>query len=172
MPGRHWNEEEERKLAEMVVVGCSLNRMAEVLGRPVLGIRRKIKRLGLDGGGKGGGGLQTTRYHDYDTFISREAVDHLKAYLEMRRNGGPPNKIPPENIHDDSPLIWNEHSKVVKPLSPSQVYNMLHRLMAQAGLLGSKVGRRYTMKPHSLRKFFRTQMTQSRLLKPQLKRTP
>jgi hypothetical protein len=30
--------------------------------------------------------------------------------------------------------------------------------MAQAGLLGSKVGRRYTMRPHSMRKFFRTQM--------------
>jgi aryl-alcohol dehydrogenase-like predicted oxidoreductase len=30
--------------------------------------------------------------------------------------------------------------------------------MAQAGLLGSKVGRRYAMRPHSIRKFFRTQM--------------
>jgi len=30
--------------------------------------------------------------------------------------------------------------------------------MAQAGLLGSKVGRRYSMRPHSIRKFFRTQM--------------
>ena len=40
----------------------------------------------------------------------------------------------------------------------SQVYNILHRLMAQAGLLGSKVGRRYSMRSHSIRKFFRTQM--------------
>ena len=30
--------------------------------------------------------------------------------------------------------------------------------MAQAGFLGSKVGRRYTIRPHSIRKFFRTQM--------------
>jgi pyrroloquinoline quinone (PQQ) biosynthesis protein C len=30
--------------------------------------------------------------------------------------------------------------------------------MAQAGALGSKTGRRYAMRPHSMRKFFRTQM--------------
>ncbi|MFQ5758703.1 MAG: tyrosine-type recombinase/integrase [Candidatus Bathyarchaeia archaeon] len=98
------------------------------------------------------------KYHDYDTFIGKEAAEYLKAYLEARRNGGLPGKIPPENIHAESPLIRNEHSKVVKPITPSQVYNILHRLMAQAGLLGSKVGRRYTMRPHSIRKFFRTQM--------------
>jgi hypothetical protein len=73
-------------------------------------------------------------------------------------NGGIPNKIPQENIQEESPLIRDEHSKVVKPLTPSQVYNILHRLMAQAGLIGSKVGRRYAMRPHSIRKFFRTQM--------------
>ncbi len=98
------------------------------------------------------------KYHDYDTFIGREAVEYLKAYLEARKHGGLPNKIPPENLNDESPLIRDEHSKVVKPLTPSQIYNILHRLMAQAGLLGSKVGRRYTMRPHSIRKFFRTQM--------------
>ncbi|MBE0511697.1 tyrosine-type recombinase/integrase, partial [Candidatus Bathyarchaeota archaeon] len=98
------------------------------------------------------------KYHNYDTFIGREAVEYLKAYLEARRNGGLPNKIPPENIQDESSLIRDEHSKAVKPLTPSQIYNILHRLMAQAGLLGSRVGRRYTMRPHSIRKFFRTQM--------------
>ena len=98
------------------------------------------------------------KYHDYDTFIGKEAVDNLKAYLEAYRNGGLPNKIPPENINDESPLIRDENSKVVKPLTPSQVYNILHRLMAQAGLLGSQVGSRYFMRPHSIRKFFRTQM--------------
>jgi len=59
------------------------------------------------------------KYHDYDTFIGREAVEYLKAYLEARRNGGLPNKIPPENLIDESPLIRDEHSKVVKPLTPS-----------------------------------------------------
>ena len=98
------------------------------------------------------------KYHDYDTFIGKEAVEFLKAYFDARRKGGLPNKIPPENLRDDSPIIRNEHSKTVKPITPSQIYNILHRLMAQAGLLGSKVGRRYSMRPHSIRKSFRTQM--------------
>jgi integrase len=70
-----------------------------------------------------------------------------------------PNKIPPENIADESPLIRDEHAKVVKPLTPYQIYNVEHRLMCQAGLLASKVGRRYQVRPHSLRKFFRTQLS-------------
>jgi len=98
------------------------------------------------------------KYHDYDTFIGQEAASNLKAYLEARRCGGLPNKVPPEDINDESPLIRDEHSKTLKPLTPSQIYNILHRLMAQAGLLGSKTGRRYAMRPHSIRKFFRTQM--------------
>lgn len=52
MPGRHWSEEEVQKLAQMVVSGCSLDHMAETLDRPILGIKRKIERLGLDGDGK------------------------------------------------------------------------------------------------------------------------
>ena len=98
------------------------------------------------------------KYHDYDTFLGKEAVDYLRAYLEARKAGGLPNKIPPETIQDESPLIRSEHAKEVKALSPGQFYNILHRLMAQAGFLGSKVGKRYTVRPHSIRKFFRTQM--------------
>jgi len=99
------------------------------------------------------------KYHEYDTFINKEAADYLRAYLDSRKNGGLPNKIPPEVLRDDSPLIRDEHSKIVKPITPSQVYFVIHRLLAQAGLLGTKTGRRYLMKPHSFRKFFRTQLT-------------
>jgi integrase len=98
------------------------------------------------------------KYHSYDTFIGKEAADYLKTYLEARKVGGLPNKIPPEKMQDESPLIRDEHCSVAKPLTQSQVYNVLHRLMAQAGLLGSKAGRRYMMRPHSMRKFFRTQL--------------
>ena len=98
------------------------------------------------------------KYHDYDTFLGKEAIDYLRAYLEARKAGGLPNKIPPETIQDESPLIRSEHAKDVEALSPGQVYNILHRYMAQAGFLGSKVGRRFTVRPHSIRKFFRTQM--------------
>jgi integrase len=98
------------------------------------------------------------KYHDYDSFIGPEAVAYLKAYLDARSNGGLSHKMPREDLNDESPLIRNEHSATIKPVTPSEIYNILHRLMAQAGLLGSKVGRRYTMRPHSIRKFFRTQM--------------
>ena len=32
------------------------------------------------------------------------------------------------------------------------------KTISERGLLGSKTGRRYTIRPHSIRKFFRTQM--------------
>jgi len=86
------------------------------------------------------------------------APQYLRAYLEARKNGGLPNKMPPKKLTDNSPLPRDEHCKAVMPLTPSQVYNMLHKLMAQAGLLGSKVGRRYVMRAHGIRKPFRTQM--------------
>ena len=98
------------------------------------------------------------KYHDYATFLGKEAVDYLRAYLDARKAGGLPNKVPPETFQDESPLIRNEHSRCVASISYGQIYNILHRLMAQAGFLGSKVGRRYTVRPHSIRKFFRTQM--------------
>ena len=49
-------------------------------------------------------------------------------------------------------------SRRVKPITPFQVYNILHKLMIQAELLGSRVGHRCQMRPHSIRKFFETQM--------------
>ena len=36
-------------------------------------------------------GITKGKYHDYDTFIGREAAEHLKAYLEARRQGGFPS---------------------------------------------------------------------------------
>jgi hypothetical protein len=64
------------------------------------------------------------------------------------------SKTVPKNCGSKSIYVGN----IVKRLTASQVYNILHRLMAEARLLGSKVGRRYAMRPHSIRKFFRTQM--------------
>jgi len=45
------------------------------------------------------------KYHDYDTFIGQEAVRYLKTYLELRKQGSPTEKMPPENIHEESSLI-------------------------------------------------------------------
>jgi integrase len=49
------------------------------------------------------------KYHDYHTFLGQEAVNYLKLYLQLRRKGT--DKIPPENINDDSPLIKNMHTR-------------------------------------------------------------
>jgi integrase len=48
------------------------------------------------------------KYCDYDTFIDPEAVEYLKAYLELRRGGF--DKLRPEKIEDESPLIRDAYS--------------------------------------------------------------
>jgi integrase len=99
------------------------------------------------------------KYHDYDTFIGQEAADYLRAYLEMRRNGSKTSKIPPENIHDETPLIRNHQTKQAIQLTPSAVHKLVHDLYVKAGLIQVKpFARRYELRTHSIRKFFRTQM--------------
>jgi integrase len=95
------------------------------------------------------------KYADYDTFVGSEAVDYLKAYLEIRRKGT--RKIPPETLTANSPLIRAEHAKTVRPLSESTIFAIVHNLYVKAGLITSKK-RRYDLRPHSLRKYFRTQL--------------
>ena len=83
------------------------------------------------------------------------AVEYLKAYLEMRRKGT--RKIPPETITATSPLIRAEHAKTVRHLTTSSIYSIVHNLYVKAGIITSKK-RRYELRPHSLRKYFRTQL--------------
>jgi integrase len=97
------------------------------------------------------------KYHDYDTFIGAEAVAYLKAYLEARRNGT--WHMPPEEIRDGSPLVRDQHSTNVRPVSPACIHRLIHKLYAKAGLIDLRKGdRRYTLRPHSIRKYFRTQL--------------
>jgi len=97
------------------------------------------------------------KYHDYDTFIGQEAAEYLRAYLEIRRQGT--KKIPPENIHDETPLIRNQQTKFAIPLTPAAIHKLIHDLYLKAGLIQAKpLGRRYDLRAHSIRKFFRTQM--------------
>lgn len=95
------------------------------------------------------------KYHDYDTFIGAEAVEYLKLYLEQRRRGT--DKIPPENITDESPLI-RAYSREVKPLTENQIYHIVHDLYVKAGLCSKVGGSMYDLRAHSLRKYFRTQL--------------
>jgi integrase len=98
------------------------------------------------------------KYGDYDTFLGLEAVEYLKAYLVFRRNGT--DYISSEDIKDSSPIIRNERTKEIKPISPGAIHRIMGRLYGKTNLR-RKVGRkcvRYDLRVHSLRKFFRTQL--------------
>jgi len=97
------------------------------------------------------------KYSDYDTFIGAEASEYLRLYLEQRKIGT--EDIPPEEIHDESPLIRDEHSKEPKPITAKRIYWIVHELYRRAGLIKKGVGRRNSVCVHSLRKYFKTQLT-------------
>lgn len=98
------------------------------------------------------------KYHDYDTFVGKEAEAYLREYLEIRKRGSPDGKIPPEEITDESPLIRNEISRKPKNIKSKQIYKLVHNLYFKAGLLKPGYGGSYTLKAHSIRKFFKTQL--------------
>ena len=96
-------------------------------------------------------------YCEYDTFINAEAARYLKLYFEFRRRGT--KKIPPEEITDDSPL-FRAKTREVRPLSHVEIKRIIRELYKKAGIISTrKAGRRYEVRPHSLRKFFRTQLS-------------
>lgn len=98
------------------------------------------------------------KYGDYDTFLGREAADILQTYLDARRRGSPDGKIPPEIIHDESPLIRDRRARIPKPITATQIYEQVHRLYYRAGLLKGRHYGRYNLRVHSIRKYFRTQL--------------
>ncbi|MDQ1280667.1 MAG: hypothetical protein QG670_1930 [Thermoproteota archaeon] len=102
------------------------------------------------------------KYREYDTFIGSEAVEPLKVYLEARRKGT--RYLGPEKIEDNSPLIRDERNRQVRPLLPQAIFRIVHSLYLRAGLIQERTnkgptGNRYNLRPHSLRKYFRTQLT-------------
>jgi len=97
------------------------------------------------------------KYADYDTFLSREAVDYLKTYIETRQLGT--RKIPPEILTPDSPLIRNARNHIPTPVTESQIHRIVNTLYKKAGIIRQTTKRRYQVRPHSLRKYFKTQMT-------------
>jgi site-specific recombinase XerD len=103
------------------------------------------------------------KYHDYDTFLNTEACQLLKLYIEERRQGG--RSMPPEDIADDAPLIRNSHiTKRVLGISEKQLRKIVHDL-----LIETKTAKKlpnswmYSVRCHSLRKFFRTQMSGAKI---------
>jgi site-specific recombinase XerD len=100
------------------------------------------------------------KYHDYDTFIGVEAVEYLRLYLDMRKRGAIGPMIPPEEIAPETPLIRSHKSVKPKPLDEKHISLTVHRLFQKSGILDGewRRGRFYGLRPHSIRKFFRTQM--------------
>jgi site-specific recombinase XerD len=97
------------------------------------------------------------KYHDYDTFLGQEAAEYLKTYLEIRRQGT--RKKRPEIINDNSPLIRDGQSNIVRAISTGRIHTIVHNLYAKAGLITKNPkGRRYDLRAHSIRKYFRTQL--------------
>ncbi len=96
------------------------------------------------------------KYHDYDTFLGQEAVHFLRLYIDQRRKGT--EKLPPETITEQSPLVRDERSSAIKGIRPAQIRKTIHDLYAKAGLLKPRNGRMYDLRVHSLRKYFKTQL--------------
>src|SRR4030067_2669189 len=103
------------------------------------------------------------KYHDYDTFINAEASHLLKLYIEDRKRGT--RNIPPEDINDDSPLIRSrQDAGKTSGVSEKTSRKIVHEL-AVSTKIAKKVpdSWMYSVRTHSLRKFFRTQMSAAKL---------
>jgi integrase len=98
------------------------------------------------------------KYHDYDTFVGEEGISYVKAYLDYRRRGHPKGYMPPEEITESSPLIRNARSRIPQNVEAWQISHIVRNLFYRAGITTTKNGSRYQVRPHSIRKFFRTQL--------------
>lgn len=103
------------------------------------------------------------KYHDYDTFLNVEACKLLKIYIESRKKGT--IKSLPETLTDDSPLIRNSRNgKKVLGVSGKTIRKEVHAIAVQVGVSKKLAeGWMYDVRTHSLRKFFRTQMSAAKL---------
>ena len=103
------------------------------------------------------------KYHDYDTFLNAEASQLLKNYIEERKHGT--RYTPPEQLTDESPLIRNSciGHKVVG-ISEKAIRQIVHKLAVEAKISQKLPGSwMYSVRTHSLRKFFRTQLSATKI---------
>ncbi len=103
------------------------------------------------------------KYGDYDTFLGPEAFEPLKLYLDCRRKGVPirpgvDRSLLHETLTDGSPLLRDEHTVEIRPISPARIHDIVHDLYVRTGLLREGSGTRYELRAHSLRKFFKTEL--------------
>ena len=95
------------------------------------------------------------RVRSFDTFIGSEAIDYLKLYLESRQRGT--KKIPGEKLTERSPLFRDQRGKDAKALRYVGIYADIRKALLNTGL-AEKKGKPSELRPHSLRKFFKTQL--------------
>jgi site-specific recombinase XerD len=108
-------------------------------------------------------GITKGKYHDYDTFINAEASYLLKMYIADRKRGR--RYTPPEEITADSPLVRSNHNanKVVG-VSEKTLRKIVHTIAVEADVSKKLPDSwMYSVRTHSLRKYFRTQMSASRI---------
>jgi site-specific recombinase XerD len=103
------------------------------------------------------------KYHDYDTFLNTEASQLLKLYIQDRKRGT--RAVSPEELTDESPLVRNIHvANKILGVSEKTIRKICHGLAVNA-----KVAKKlpdswmYSVRTHSLRKFFRTQMSAAKI---------
>ncbi len=123
-----------------------------------------------------GQGWETSGYW---TFLPHETIEALNDYLDERRHGG--RWFQPETITDNSPLLRNRSSgKVVRPITPGAIWATVNQLYLRAGVIKpcpnqqnhrrkgpackdcgypDQNQKRQKLCAHSLRWFFRTQLT-------------
>jgi len=99
--------------------------------------------------------LAKDRVKGFETFIGPEAIELLKAYIEARERGT--RYIQKETLTDESPLIRSDFSRKVVGVKREAIYRDIRNTMLKAGLV-EKGEKRSKLRPHSMRKFFKTQL--------------
>jgi hypothetical protein len=94
------------------------------------------------------------KYADYYTFINEETVNYLKAYFEQRKKGT--RWVPPETFTDETPIFRNSRRRKVCEETRAGLEYAVNTIIKKAGIKDSGG---YTLKVHSLRKYFKTQLT-------------
>jgi len=90
-------------------------------------------------------GLEVKERKPRITFMSKEARNFLEEYLNRRKNLG-------EELNDNSPVIAREDGKRMS------YQNLQYLLEGVFKKYAKKVGKRYTLHAHCLRKWFKTQL--------------
>ncbi len=136
-------------LREGTIVKLKVGHVLHDLQAGILPLHMHIAREETKGG-----------YAPYDSFYGTRAdpepVQWLKEYLSLREKGT--EFFPPEPLNVESPLIRNGHARIPRPVTTKLIFEAIHALYFRAGVIEKSSKKRYELRIHSLRKWFKTQM--------------